>query len=386
MRVLHVSLTMSVEAGGPPVAVRGLARALADRGIESEIVTTSGGRYREPAPSMPGLSVRTFAASPLSSAWNGHSPSLARFVLTHIADFDIVHVHELWHHPGYVSTIAASRYGRPRVVSLRGGLDPVALGQKSARKRLYMKLVQGPMLRSAAAVHALTEAEAGQARALDVGVSPVVIPNGVDPGLSDGFGGADVPAFVRRHPTLAGKRVILFLGRLTANKGLDLLVRSFAVVKRRIEDAALLIVGPNKGDTRPRVQRLLDEARLLDSTVFTGALAGRDKLAALACADVFVLPSRAEGFSNAVLEAMAAGIPVVVSEQCNFPEVAESQAGRVVRNDVFQIANAISDYLRDDSKRRTAGAKGRSLVEERYSWPKVAAAFADLYQSVARSV
>lgn len=385
MRVLHVTLTMSIEAGGPPVAVRGLATALADRGTECEFVTTSGGRYSEPPLSVPGASVHTFPASPLSFAWNGHSPGLARFVHSHIADFDVVHVHELWHHPGFVCCQAALRHAIPLVVSLRGGLDPVAFGQKAARKWLYMKLVQGPMLRSASAVHALTGVEAGHARALDLPVPPAVIPNGVDASLADAVGRADVPTFITRHPTLAGKRVVLFLGRLTANKGVDLLARSFALVRRRIDDAALLIVGPNKGDTQSRVQRLLDEAGLLDCATFTGALAGEDKSAALACADVFVLPSRAEGFSNAVLEAMATGMPVVISEQCNFPEVSESRAGRVVRNDVGAVADAICDYLGDDVKRRTAGENGRRLVAERYAWPRVAAAFADVYQSIAGS-
>ena len=385
MRVLHVTLTMSVEAGGPPVAVRGLAMALANKGIECEFVTTSGGRYREPPLTVPGVPVHAFAATSLSFAWNAHSPGLARFVRKRIADFDVVHVHELWHHPGFVGCQSASRRRIPHVISLRGGLDPVALGQKAARKWLYMRLVQGPMLRSASAVHALTDVEARHARALNLAVAPAVIPNGVDPGLPDAVRRVDVSAFIRRHPTLAGKRIILFLGRLTANKGVDLLARSFALVRRRIEDAALLIVGPNKGDTQPRVERLLEEAGLLGYATFTGALAGKDKLASLACADVLVLPSGAEGFSNAVLEAMSTGIPVVISEQCNFPEVAESRAGRVVRNDVTDVANAICDYLGDDGRRRTAGENGRRLVEERYAWPKVAAAFADLYRSVSRS-
>ena len=115
---------------------------------------------------------------------------------------------------------------------------------------------------------------------------------------------------------------------------------------------------------------------------FTGALVGNDKLAALACADVFVLPSYAEGFSNAVLEALAAGLPVVISEHCNFPEVAECGAGHVVRNDVREIADAVSTFLGDEHRREEASRNGSRLVEERYSWSTVAEAFAELYGSI----
>ena len=119
-----------------------------------------------------------------------------------------------------------------------------------------------------------------------------------------------------------------------------------------------------------------------DRATFTGVLDANDKLAALACADAFVLPSYAEGFSNAVLEALAAGLPVVISEHCNFPEVAEHGAGYIVRNDVQEICGAISTLLADKRSQVEAGLNGRRMVAERYSWPAVSKAFAGLYRSI----
>ena len=386
MRVLHVVPTMSSEAGGPPVALRGLTTALAGVGVGCEVLTTAGGRFHEAPLEVPDAPVHSCPASQLSVLWNSHSPELAEFVERRISDFDIVHVHELWHYPGFVACRAGRRHRVPYLVSLRGGLDRVALRQKSARKWLYMRLVQRRLLSSAATLHALTSVEASHANALGVRTSVTVLPNGVASNLRQAIDELEPTAFLERYPQLADKRVVLFLGRLTANKGLELLARSFIGVASRFEDAALLVVGPNEGDTQARATRLIEAAGVIDRVTFTGALDGDDKLAALACADVFVLPSYAEGFSNAILEALAAGLPVVISEHCNFPEVAERGAGLIVRNDIGEIGGAVSGLLLDETRRREAGRNGRRLVEERYTWPAVGQAFADLYGSIVSSV
>lgn len=385
MKVLHVAPTMSAEAGGPPVALRGLATALAGVGVGCEILTTAGGRFRGPALTVPDARVHVCAASRLSFLWNSHSPELAGFLDEHVAEFDIVHVHELWHYPGFVACRAAQREGVPYLISLRGGLDRVALRQKALRKWLYMRLVQRHLLDSAAALHALTAVEAAQAATLRVGTSVTVVPNGVAPGLDETIDQLDTAVFLQRFPRLADKRVILFLGRLTANKGVDLTARSFIGLAKEFEDASLMIVGPNEGETQARATRLLEAAGVIDRVTFTGALDGDDKLAALACADVFVLPSYAEGFSNAVLEALAAGLPVVISEHCNFPEVAEHGAGFVVRTDVGEIGRALATLLGDERRREEAGRNGRRMVAEGYGWPTVAEAFAGLYASIRSS-
>ena len=382
MKVLHVAPTMSAEAGGPPVALRGLTTALAAVGVDCEVLTTTGGRFHSPPVPLPGARVHACAASRLSRLWNSHSPELSDFVASRLPEFDTVHVHELWHYPGYVACRAARRLGVPYLVSLHGALDGVALRQKAVRKWLYMMLVQRRLLNSAAAVHALTLSEARHATALRVDTSVTVIPNGVAPSLKQTIDQLETAAFLERYPQLDGRRVLLFLGRLTANKGLDILARSFIDIAKRFDDAALLIVGPNEGDTQARTTRLLQAAALLDRVTFTGPLAGNDKLAALACADVFVLPSYAEGFSVAVLEALAAGLPVVISEHCNFPEVAECEAGFIVRNDVRESGAAVSTLLGDERLREQAGRNGCRLVEERYSWSTVGRAFADLYGSI----
>ena len=382
VRVLHVTATLSTEAGGPPAVVRSTTMALAARGVRCDIVTTTGGRFQGPSLPVPGLTVHAFEGSWLSRAWNAHCASLTDFVDHRLAEFDLVHVHEPWHYPGFVVCRRALRFGIPYVLSPHGALDPVLLAQKATRKWLYMETIQRPILQSAAALHALTDIEASQIDRLASPTPVVVIPNGVAVSIAQGVDEASKRAFLGRFPVLCGKRVVLFLGRLAWKKGLTLLARSFAHVAREFDDAALLVVGPNEGDTRAQAANVLASAGLTERVIFTGALDGQDKLGALACAQVFVLPSLSEGFSVAVLEALAAGLPVVISDQCNFPEVAEWDAGSVVRNDIAEVAGAICDLLKDDGRREAAGRNGRRMVAARYSWPKIAEAYANMYESI----
>ena len=384
MRVLHVATTMSPEAGGPPVTVRELAASLATSGVDCEVVSTVGARFRMPPLSIPGVPVHAFPATPLGHFWGAHSPALARFVRSNVARFDLIHVHELWHHPGFVAVDAARRLGIPYVVSIHGGLGGQAIRRKRVRKWVYMKLTQGAMLQSAAALHALTRFEAAEATRLG---SPTVavIPNGVSPDFVRAIDNVDTADLLRCHPELAGKRVILFLGRLTKTKGLDVLAKCFAEAATRYDDAHLLIVGPDKDGTQGKVARCLVAAGLGDRVTFTGALYGKDKLAAFACSDLFVLPSRMEGFSNALLEALAAGLPVVISEQCNFPEVAEHGAGVVAQNSDREVTGAICAFLEDERYRVEAGRNGRQMVMQRYTWSAIASAFVRLYSSAIAS-
>ena len=130
------------------------------------------------------------------------------------------------------------------------------------------------------------------------------------------------------------------------------------------------------------MESILTSGGVIDRTIFTGMLTGKDKLAALSSADIFVLPSYSEGFSIAVLEAMAARLPVVISEGCNFPEVSEHDAGFVVEANEKPVAEAISALLSNSDLRARMGENGRKLVSERYTWQAAASKIADLYRTL----
>ena len=377
MRVLQVSASMSPQWGGPVTVIAGLVPALLRHGVCCEIVTTRGRRVGTDPIQVSGAPVHCFDTGMPARVWTAWSRELPGFLASRMSRFDLVHVHELWHHASYAACRAARKAGLPCVVSLHGSLLREKMRYRALRKWIYLHAVQARILRSVDAIHVLVSAEKANISRLGIDTPVFLAPNGIDPLPPDEP--ADTAGFLARYPRLAGKRVILFLGRLQRVKGLDVLARSFVTVASRFPDAALLVVGPDEDGSGRRVEAVLARAGVLDRAVFTGQLVGSDKQAAFACADLFVLPSYVEAFSIAVLEALAAGLPVVLSERANFPELAERGAGFVVQPGDAAVTTAIGALLSDDHLRARMGRNGRALVAERYTWPAIAEAFADLY-------
>jgi glycosyltransferase involved in cell wall biosynthesis len=263
-------------------------------------------------------------------------------------------------------------------------LSERALANKRWRKHAYMRAVQRRVLDAQAAVHVLTSVEAAQVARQGVAAPVFEVPNGVPADLLTGLDGALADGLLRRFPQLRAKQVVLFLGRIVARKGPELLARCFASLADRFPDAALLVAGPpEEADTQRRMHAVLADAGVLHRVAFTGLLTGDDKLGALALARVFVLPSRFEGFPVAPVEAIAAGVPVVVSEHCNFKEVADADAGFVLPLDDIAFEKAISTLLADGHRRAAMGANGRRLAAERFAWSAIAESFAELYRRCA---
>lgn len=383
LKVLHVTPSMSPSWGGPAIAVSELTAACAEQGIQCEIATTHGYRVGTGQVATAGVPVHSFDAGfglP-ARTWAGYSRELFRFLHDRAADFDLVHVHSIWSYPAYAAYCSARKRGLPYMFTIHGELSDWGLRQKALKKRTYRFFVLDRMLREAGALHAITRAEKEQVRKLGFKSPVVVAPNGIE---QSGF--AELPApqnLVRRFPELEGKRVILFLGRLHPKKGLDILARSFSRLAGRFDDLMLLVVGPDKFGTRKNMEAILRSKRLLDRTVFTGLLTGEDKLAALSCADLFVLPSHSDVRGIAVLEAMAARLPVIITTGCEFPEVAEYEAGLVAEADEASIADAMARLLADTELRRHMGQQGHKLVTERYTWQAATATMSELYRTLA---
>lgn len=382
MNVLHVTPSMSPAWGGPFVVVSQLIPALENEGIYCEIITTKGYRVGTEITSPRGVPTHIFDTGLPARLWTAYSRGLAKFLDENIARFDLVHIHEIWHHAGYAAFRAAKKRGIPVVITVHGELSEWSLRHKAFKKRIYIMAVLDRMLCNADALHAITATEKEQITRLGYDDTPVMVaPNGIDPAPFDDL--PDPSAFLDKFPALKSKQVILFLGRLNPNKGLDILARSFSSITRHFPDTVLLIAGPDEEGTRQNMESILHSEGALDKTVFTGMLTGEDKLAAMACADVFVLSSYSEGFSIAILEAMAARLPVVITEGCNFPEVAEHGAGFVVEASETPVAEAMGALLSDAALRARMGRSGRELVTQRYTWQATAATIVDLYKSLA---
>ncbi len=289
-----------------------------------------------------------------------------------------VHIHGLWEQSTLIAARTARAHGIPYLVSAHGMLEPWALANKRIKKLAYAALFERSNVERAACLHALTQAEARHFIRFGAQSPIAVIPNGVEIPAEQ-----DPSFFFAQFPELAGKRILFFLARLHPKKGLDLLVESWSQLAREQPGAHLVIAGPDSENTQARLERVLEQHGLRHTVTFPGMLAGALKWSALAAAEAFVLPSFSEGLSVGVLEAMGMGLPVVLTEPCNMPEVTEHHAGWEIEPAVAPLTRALGVMLANTpAENRAIGRRGARLIANHYNWTAIARQMQDLYRWV----
>lgn len=390
MRVLHVIPNLAARTGGPPVAVIESACALERIGVASTIIATdmaeaasARSHRRTTIADLPDgaerLDVRLFPARwPRRLAF---SPALYRALAVEASRCDVVHIHSLFLFPQFAAYRAARAARVPYIVSPRGSLDPHLRRRGRAVKALGDALWQRAMLAGASTLHMTSDEEARLLADVAPSVPRAIVPNGIR--CADFEDLPPASAFRDRHLGGARGPLVMYLGRVSHKKGLDVLIRAFARARREVPDARLAIVGPDDEGLTPSLLGLAAREDVASAVTFTGMLRGRDKLAALAAADVWTLPSRSENFGIAVAEALAAGRAVVVSPGVNIAaEIASAGAGVVVDLDAQKFAGAIAGMLLDDERRADLGRAAREFAR-RYDWTAVAPQLAEMYERAA---
>lgn len=300
----------------------------------------------------------------------GYSPGMMKRLRLLTAEADVVLVHAHFQYANWAGARAARRAGKPYMVFAHGSLKRASLRASSGlHKRIYLGLFERSNLSRAAHVAFNAEEEMEDSLFASHGV---VIPNGIAP-----MEFVELPergAYRARHPELVGRIVFLFLGRIDIRqKAVDVMVEAFARLAAERSDVVLVLAGPSEdGDTA--TVRALVAARGLGGRVrLPGLVSGRDKLELLRDADVFLMPSRYEGLSIALLEAMASALPVVLSDQAGLHrQVARHGCGRVVRPEAESTLGAMREML-DISLRTRCGDAARRLVMAEHTWPAIAA-------------
>jgi glycosyltransferase involved in cell wall biosynthesis len=293
------------------------------------------------------------------------------------AGVDVLHLHGVWDPIVKAAADVARSTSQPYAITLHGMLDPWSLRQSAPKKRIALLLGYRKMLDRACFLHALNSDEKNLIEPLALRCPVEVIPNGVFPEEIE-----PLPArgtFYARHAFLQGAPYVLFLGRLHYKKGLDYLAEAFAQLAREDARVRLVVAGPDGGE-RESFERRVWSLSTGERVHVVGPLYGSDKLAALVDAECFCLPSRQEGFSLAVTEALACGVPPIISEACHFPEVAEAGAGEIVPLEPGAIAAALRRVLSDPQRRLRMGAAGQALVASRYTWLRVAEQTLEAYR------
>ena len=385
MNLLHVTpyYAPAYPFGGVVRAVEGLAVALAARGHKLTVLTTDAGsrsgRVDAPAEEMRNgvrvIRVRNRAPKLRISANLSTPAGLAGMARSLLPGMDLVHLHEFRTVEALQVTPEAVRAGVPIILSPHGTLT-LETGRSFLKSR-WDQLLSRRVADHLAAVVALTDAEAEDVRLLwaRLGRTPPplhIVPNGVNP--ADVTPSAPARAGFRRRYELGDAPVCLFLGRLHARKGVDVLAQAFLAAN--IPDTRLVIAGPDEG-MQHRLEELGDPR-----IVLTGYLGPEERLAALAAADVFALPATGEGLSMAALEALAAGLPVILSPGCNLPEVEPAGAGLEVEPALEPLTAALRLLLNDHELRLRMGAAARTLVESRFTWAHVAEQMEAVYATL----
>ena len=348
--------------------VRQLAAGLVQSGIDTHVATTDDNgpdtvpaRYGEPTV-QDGV---TYWFFPRQLRFYTASWPLARWLSHRVADFDVVHIHALFSFAALPASFFAARRNVPYIVRPLGTLNHWGMAHRRPwLKSLSFRLIERRILSHAALVHYTSAQEQREAETLGVYGESVVIPIAVADSSVEGHPGA----FLARHPQLRGRRVVLFLSRLDPKKGLDLLLNSFVEVRRRFPTASLVIAGDGPAEFVDTVKSYAEKLGVASDVTWTGFLSGDNKAGAFAAADVFALPSYSENFGIAVAEAMAAGVPVVVSDQVAVHrDIAAAEAGLVVRCDAAHLSQALLQLLGDGDLRKSMGQRGKALVAQQYS-------------------
>jgi glycosyltransferase involved in cell wall biosynthesis len=380
MKILHVIGSLSPADGGPPEAVRQLARAYLSIGVEVEVAC-------QDSPDAPFLSGLTFPVHALGQRWLGRfglSPRLWRWLHQNASRFDGIVMNGLWVFPDIAVRASALRSGKPYAVFPHGALDPWFNRKyplKHLKKLLYWPF-QYPVLRDARAVLFTTATERDLAstsfrpnRWNSLPVSYGISEPGGDPALQ-------IEAFLSSVPQLRGRRYLLFMSRLHEKKGCDLLLHAFTQLAAEFPQVDLVMAGPDQVGLQGKLQQIADEKGLGPRVHWPGMLTGDRKWGALRAADAFVLPSHQENFGIVVAESLAAARPVLISNQVNiWPDIVADGAGLVDDDTLAGTERLLRRWFAlPAAERDAAAAHAYSCFVARYSMKNAALAIRQLFE------
>lgn len=379
MRILNIcAYTWSI--GGPARIIYDHAGVAIQRGHQVDILSPmSPGDELYPAPA--GVQViPVLRTPPLSRVFREYSAPLYRYLTDHIHEYDIVHCHGIWHFGSLAPFLIDQSV--TKVVTIHGLLDKWAIRHSYWKKKLLSIVLQKRLLNRADLIQINNTDERSDLLRYLGRQHPnvVIIPNGIP--MAD-FETLPTPGtFRRQHGILATQPLILFMSRLNIKKGLDLLLPAFRQYAERHPDALLVLAGPDDG-YQATAEAFIRDNNLTNRVKLVGMLMDDDKKAALADADVFVLPSYSEGFSMAVLEAMAAGTPAIVSDRVGFGDVIR-ETGAACLTDLTSdsVLASLEKVLHDNNYRDQLRQAGQALVRQRYDIQVVADQLLNAYQTV----
>jgi glycosyltransferase involved in cell wall biosynthesis len=376
MRVLHVCPYMHPSAGGPPIVVDRLCLLAPSEGWDASVITTSlyceddGNELQKKLRERIDAKVLPIGGPRFlkQAYWAGDVIDKA------VRLADIVHLHTLWHPLNAIARKACTRHCRRYVMMPHGMLDPYSLGQKRWRKKIYLAASERRTLKGANRLIFTTFHEQQAAReSLSWLGRAEIVHLGSDNPPDNMPREAARQAFVNLFPQIAGRRCLLFLGRLHPKKGLERLLTILPRIIHRHPSILLIIAGDGEHSHVLYIKNLVQSINLEPYVLFTGMIDDLTKWWALASAEIFILPSKQENFGISVAEAMHSAVPVVISNKVNlWPFVERARAGFVVEEEEIELSllERLDELLSAPGKGRCMGMRGQNFAREYFTWQR----------------
>ena len=373
MKILQVTnfFKPSWEAGGPARSTYEISKKLVENGHDVTVYTTDGFKSRLDVIKNTLVDVdgiKTYYFRNLSSYLSRkmilpipyYSPLVVR---KDIKNFDIIHIHEYRTVLAIVIHYYAKKYKVPYILQPRGYIPTTT---KSKQKKIFDVLFGYSIFKDASKIIASSKIESEQYRSVfhEIDANKIVhVSNSIN--LTPYVNLPKKGDFKKKYSINTNEKMVLFLGRLHEIKGINLLVEAFSDLKHKNKNIKLVVAGPDDGHIDD-IKSIVKKFDIEDDVIFPGAIFGKDKISAYIDSDVFVLPSKYESFGNVVLEAMACGTPVIVTNNCGVSEWIDVDAGYIIEYNVNQLSNAMNEILSDELLKIKLSGNGKNLVRRKF--------------------
>jgi glycosyltransferase involved in cell wall biosynthesis len=386
MKILHVIPSVAIARGGPSQAVLEMVKALNDvDGIEAEIATTDDNgsgllnvplKQRSQYQEIPIWFFSRFSPNIHSVREFAFSGDLTTWLWQNVRKYDLLHIHAIFSYPSTVAMAIARHHQVPYIVRPLGQLCTWSLQQSARKKQVYLQLIERANLNHCQSLHFTSAQEQQEAAQLNLAIPSFIIPHG----LSTPPTVLNARKRLRQHFNLPeNEPIILFLSRLHPKKGLDYLIPALATIRN--QKFTFVLAGEGSSDYEAELKSLIVSNNLQDRTHWTGFVTGELKDLLLQGSDLFVLTSYSENFGVSVLEALAAGLPALVTPGVALSDlISKQKLGYVPRLNVQSIANSIRQALSDPHAAKIIGARAHQFIIENYSWETIAAQLYVRYQ------
>lgn len=384
MHVLHAIPSLAPRHGGPTEAAFGMVRALRGEGVDARLLSSDddgGDVLRVPLRrwiehnGMPCLFLPRARTRHRTLASYTYTPEYAVWLAQNVRDFDFLHVHSIFSHTSIAAMASARQQGVPACVRPLGQLCRWSLTQSAVVKRLHLLLQARRNIDGVRFIHCTSRMEAEETALLGFKAPCEVLPHGLDlPPVVP-----DARESLRARLGLPADRFLLaYMSRLHPKKGLELLLEACARISTPVD---VVIAGGGEPAYVASLHERVRQAGLGGSVHWFGHVAGDRKWQLLQGADAFVLASHSENFAISVLEAMACGLPVIVSDQVALEdEVRTAGTGSVVQLDAPALAMAIEVMRSNVEDRAAMGARAAALVRDRFTWKAMARRLIHAYE------